>query len=203
MYENLTHRQKQILDYIHNYFKTKGYPPSVREICVATNLKSTATVHSYLVQLEEKGYIKRDPQKPRAIEIMDTRIVIDKDVVQIPLVGKVTAGEPILAQENIENVFPFPKEMLPDANVFMLAVKGDSMIEAGILNGDYVMVQSTNTAKNGDIVVALLEEDEATIKRFYKESDHIRLQPENPFMEPIIVKDLKILGKVVGLYRRF
>ncbi len=203
MYENLTHRQKQILDYIHNYFKTKGYPPSVREICVATNLKSTATVHSYLVQLEEKGYIKRDPQKPRAIEIMDTRIVIDKDVVQIPLVGKVTAGEPILAQENIENVFPFPKEMLPDANVFMLAVKGDSMIEAGILNGDYVMVQSTNTAKNGDIVVALLEEDEATIKRFYKESDHIRLQPENPFMEPIIVKDLKILGKVVGLYRKF
>ncbi|NLU09534.1 MAG: transcriptional repressor LexA [Tepidanaerobacter acetatoxydans] len=203
MYENLTHRQKQILDYIHNYFKTKGYPPSVREICVATNLKSTATVHSYLVQLEEKGYIKRDPQKPRAIEIMDTGIVIDKDVVQIPLVGKVTAGEPILAQENIENVFPFPKEMLPDANVFMLAVKGDSMIEAGILNGDYVMIQSTNTAKNGDIVVALLEEDEATIKRFYKESDHIRLQPENPFMEPIIVKDLKILGKVVGLYRKF
>ena len=203
MYENLTHRQKQILDYIHNYFKTKGYPPSVREICVATNLKSTATVHSYLVQLEEKGYIKRDPQKPRAIEIMDTGIVIDKDVVQIPLVGKVTAGEPILAQENIENVFAFPKEMLPDANIFMLAVKGDSMIEAGILNGDYVMVQSTNTAKNGDIVVALLEEDEATIKRFYKESDHIRLQPENPFMEPIIVKDLKILGKVVGLYRKF
>ncbi|WP_213974837.1 transcriptional repressor LexA [Tepidanaerobacter acetatoxydans] len=202
MYENLTHRQKQILDYIHNYFKTKGYPPSVREICVATNLKSTATVHSYLVQLEEKGYIKRDPQKPRAIEIMDTGIVIDKDVVQIPLVGKVTAGKPILAQENIENVFAFPKEMLPDANIFMLAVKGDSMIEAGILNGDYVMVQSTNTAKNGDIVVALLE-DEATIKRFYKETDHIRLQPENRFMEPIIVKDLKILGKVVGLYRRF
>ncbi|AEE91475.1 LexA repressor [Tepidanaerobacter acetatoxydans Re1] len=202
MYENLTHRQKQILDYIHNYFKTKGYPPSVREICVATNLKSTATVHSYLVQLEEKGYIKRDPQKPRAIEIMDTGIVIDKDVIQIPLVGKVTAGEPILAQENIENVFAFPKEMLPDANIFMLAVKGDSMIEAGILNGDYVMVQSTNTAKNGDIVVALLE-DEATIKRFYKETDHIRLQPENRFMEPIIVKDLKILGKVVGLYRRF
>ena len=200
MYADLTARQKQILDYIQNYFREKGYPPSVREICAATNLRSTATVHSYLVQLEEKGYIKRDPQKPRAIEIIN--MSGSRHLVDVPLVGKVTAGEPILAQENIENVFSLPKEMLPDAEVFMLSVKGDSMINAGIFNGDYVLVQSTNTAENGDIVVALLE-DEATIKRFYKENDCIRLQPENPSMAPIIVKDLKILGKVVGLFRRF
>lgn len=200
MYADLTARQKQILDYIQNYFREKGYPPSVREICAATNLRSTATVHSYLVQLEEKGYIKRDPQKPRAIEIIN--MSGSRHVVDVPLVGKVTAGEPILAQENIENVFSLPKEMLPDAEIFMLSVKGDSMINAGIFNGDYVLVQSTNTAENGDIVVALLE-DEATIKRFYKENDCIRLQPENPSMAPIIVKDLKILGKVVGLFRRF
>ncbi|HQA59322.1 MAG: transcriptional repressor LexA [Tepidanaerobacteraceae bacterium] len=199
MYEDLTARQKQILDYIHNFFRERGYPPSVREICAATNLKSTATVHGYLVQLEKKGYIKRDPQKPRAIEIMN--VIANKDLIDVPLIGKVTAGEPILAQENIESVFPLPKEMLPDAEVFMLSVKGDSMINAGIFSGDYVLVQSTNTAENGDIVVALLD-DEATIKRFYKETDYIRLQPENPSMAPIIVKDLKILGKVVGLFRR-
>ncbi|MFY9498846.1 MAG: transcriptional repressor LexA [Tepidanaerobacteraceae bacterium] len=199
MYEDLTARQKQILDYIHNFFRERGYPPSVREICAATNLKSTATVHGYLVQLEKKGYIKRDPQKPRAIEIMN--VIANKDLIDVPLIGKVTAGEPILAQENIESVFPLPKEMLPDAEVFMLSVKGDSMINAGIFSGDYVLVQSTNTAENGDIVVALLD-DEATIKRFYKETDYIRLQPENPSMAPIIVKDLKILGKVVGLFMR-
>lgn len=199
MYEDLTVRQKQILNYIQNYFRAKGYPPSVREICAATNLKSTATVHGYLVQLERKGYIKRDPQKPRAIEIMNMG---DRHLVNVPLVGKVTAGEPILAQENIEDIFPLPKEMLPDADVFMLSVKGDSMINAGIFSGDYVLVKSTNTAENGDIIVALLE-DEATVKRFYKESNYIRLQPENPFMDPIIVNDLKILGKVVGLFRRF
>ena len=199
MYEDLTARQKQILDYIHNFFREKGYPPSVREICAATNLKSTATVHGYLVQLEKKGYIKRDPQKPTAIEIMN--IVATKDLVNVPLVGKVTAGEPILAQENIESIFPLPKDMLPDAEVFMLSVKGDSMINAGIFSGDYVLVKATNTAENGDIVVALIG-DEATIKRFYKETDYIRLQPENPSMAPIIVKDLKILGKVVGLFRR-
>jgi len=201
MYEDLTVRQKQILDYIHNFFREKGYPPSVREICSATNLKSTATVHGYLVQLEKKGYIKRDPQKPRAIEIMNMMIA-SRTLVDVPLIGKVTAGEPILAQENIESIFPLPKEMLPDAEVFMLSVKGDSMINAGIFSGDYVLVQSTNTAENGDIVVALLE-DEATVKRFYKETNYIRLQPENPLMEPIIVNDLKILGKVVGLFRRF
>lgn len=200
MYEDLTRRQKQILDYIHNYFRNKGYPPSVREICAATNLKSTATVHGYLVQLEKKGYLKRDPQKPRAIEIMNMG-TNNRNMVDVPLVGKVTAGQPILAQENIESIFPIPKEMLPDADVFILSVKGDSMINAGILSGDYVLIQATNTAENGDIVVALLGE-EATIKRFYKESDYFRLQPENPLMEPIIVKDLKILGKVVGLYRK-
>jgi repressor LexA len=200
MYEDLTYRQRQILDYIHDYFRIKGYPPSVREICAATNLKSTATVHGYLVQLEKKGYLRRDPQKPRAIEIMNIG-VLNRNLVEVPLVGKVTAGQPILAQENIENIFPMPKELLPDANIFMLSVKGDSMINAGIFSGDYVLVQSTNTAENGDIVVALIE-DEATIKRFYKESGRYRLQPENPFMEPITVKDLIILGKVVGLYRK-
>lgn len=200
MYEDLTPRQRQILEYIHNYFRDKGYPPSVREICAATNLKSTSTVHSYLVQLEKKGYLKRDPQKPRAIEIINTSVT-HRNMVDIPLVGKVTAGQPILAQENIENIFSLPKEMVPDSDVFMLSVKGDSMINAGIYNGDIILVQSTNSAENGDIVVALLG-DEATIKRFYKESDHIRLQPENPLMRPIIVKDLTILGKAVGLYRK-
>jgi repressor LexA len=200
VYEDLTPRQRQILEYIHNYFRDKGYPPSVREICAATNLKSTSTVHGYLVQLEKKGYLKRDPQKPRAIEIINTSVT-HRNMVDIPLVGKVTAGQPILAQENIENIFSLPKEMVPDSDVFMLSVKGDSMINAGIYNGDIILVQSTNSAENGDIVVALLG-DEATIKRFYKESDHIRLQPENPLMRPIIVKDLTILGKAVGLYRK-
>jgi len=200
MYEDLTPRQRQILDFIYSYCKDRGYPPSVREICAATNLKSTATVHGYLVQLEKKGYLIRDPQKPRAIEIVDKNF-FNKNTVQVPLVGRVTAGQPILAQENIENTFSLPKEMVPDAEVFMLSVKGDSMIDAGILNGDYILVQSKNTAENGDIVVALLGE-EATIKRFYKESGYFRLQPENAFMEPIIVKDLKILGKVVGLFRK-
>ncbi|HHV83617.1 MULTISPECIES: transcriptional repressor LexA [Tepidanaerobacter] len=208
MWDDLTARQKQILDYICSYSSLKGYPPSVREICKATNLKSTATVHGYLTQLEKKGYIKREMQKPRAIEVTDANSpytsVSNNNVVKIPLVGKVTAGLPILAQENIEEFFAFPKEMIPtsDDNVFMLLVKGDSMIGAGILDGDYVIVQSTTTAENGDIVVALIE-DEATIKRFYKEENHFRLQPENPFMEPIIVSSLRILGKVIGLYRKF
>ena len=198
---DLTYRQKQILDYLHNQLKTEGYPPSVREICIATNLSSTATVHGHLVQLEKKGYIKRNPKKPRAIEIIDATI-FNKNIIKVPIIGKVTAGQPILAQENIENVLSIPKEIAPDSDVFILQVEGDSMINAGILNGDYVLVRSTNTAKNGDIVVALLE-DEATIKRFFKESGYFRLQPENPFMKPIIVKDLKILGKIIGLYRKF
>lgn len=200
MYQDLTPRQKQILNYIYDYYRANGYPPSVREICAATGLKSTATVHAYLVQLEKKGYLNRNPQKPRAIDLMN-RKMIDRDTVKVPLVGKVTAGQPILAQENIETTFILPKEMVPDAEAFMLSVKGDSMIEAGILDGDYVIVKSTDTAENGDIVVALIG-DEATVKRFYKERDHIRLQPENRFMQPIIVRDLKILGKVVGLFRK-
>lgn len=200
MYEDLTPRQKQILDYIYSFTSAHGYPPSVREICAATNLKSTATVHGYLVQLEKKGYLNRDPQKPRAIGMLN-RNSVDRDTVKVPLVGKVTAGQPILAQENIETVFNLPKEIVPDADIFMLSVKGNSMIDAGILDGDYVIVRSTDSAENGDIVVALIG-DEATIKRFYKEFDHFRLQPENRFMEPIIVDDLKILGKVVGLFRK-
>lgn len=199
MDRDLTPRQKQILDYIYSYCNTHGYPPSVREICAATNLKSTATVHGYLVQLEKKGYFNRDPQKPRAIGILKKNIF--PSVVKVPLVGKVTAGEPILAQENIESVFALPKELVSDTDVFMLSVKGNSMVEAGILEGDYVIVKSTDTAENGDIVVALID-DEATIKRFYKENNQFRLQPENRFMDPIIVEDLKILGKVIGLYRK-
>lgn len=202
MFNDLNPRQKQILTYIHNFLRKKGYPPSVREICRATGLRSTATVHSHLVQLEKKGYINRDPQKPRAIEITDKKI-FSQGTVRVPLIGRVTAGQPILALENIEETYLFPKDMLPDANLFMLSVIGDSMVEAGIFDGDYVIVKATNTAENGDIVVALIDNNEATIKRFYKEKDYIRLQPENRFMEPIIVKDANILGQVVGLYRKF
>lgn len=200
MYKDLNARQKNILYYIHDFFKENGYPPSVREICAATGLKSTATVHNHLIQLEKKGYIHRNPQKPRAIEILD-KSVFNQDTIEIPLVGKVTAGEPILAQENIEGTFLFSKDILPNGELFMLSVKGNSMIEVGILDGDYVIVRSSNTAENGDMVVALIG-DEATIKRFYRETDHIRLQPENPYMEPIISTNVKILGQVVGLYRK-
>lgn len=199
MKEDLTPRQRQVLDYICDFFKLNGYPPSVREICAATNLKSTATVHGYLVQLEKKGYVSRNPQKPRALEILDKRLY-NRDTIEVPLVGRVTAGRPILAQQNIETTFLLPKEMVPDADVFLLSVKGDSMVDVGILDGDNVIVKSTDTAENGEIVVALIGE-EATIKRFYKESDHFRLQPENRYMEPIILKDLTILGKVTGLFR--
>jgi len=201
LYKDLTPRQKQILDYIYDFVMTKGYPPSVREICAATNLRSTATVHGYLVQLEKKGYLSRDPQKPRAIDVIDKKI-FNNQLVEVPLVGNVTAGQPILAEENIEEIYSLSKELIHDSNVFMLKVQGDSMINAGILNGDYVFVKVTNTAENGDIVVALIE-DKATVKRFYKEEGFVRLQPENPHMQPIIVKDVKILGKVIGLFRRF
>lgn len=201
MYESLKPRQKQILNYIYDFFRENGYPPSVREICKATGLRSTATVHNYLLQLEEKGYIHRDPQKPRAIEILDEK-VFNRGTIEVPLVGRVTAGQPILAQENIEETYLFPKDMLPDADIFMLSIVGDSMVEAGILDGDYVIVKVTNTAENGDIVVALVNSNEATIKKIYKERNHIRLQPANRFMEPIILKDAQILGKVVGLYRK-
>ncbi|HOB20274.1 MAG TPA: transcriptional repressor LexA [Candidatus Atribacteria bacterium] len=199
----LSDKQKKILEFLKEEIKAKGYPPSVREICDAVGLKSTSTVHGYLERLEKKGFIRRDPTKPRAIEILDdTSYISKKELVHVPIVGRVTAGQPILAVENIEDTFPLPVEYLHNSNVFMLTVKGDSMIEAGILDNDYVIVRQQTVAENGDIVVALIE-DEATVKAFYKEDDHIRLQPRNSSMEPIIVRDVKILGKVIGVIRLF
>ena len=201
---DLTEQQKKILDYIKDEVNYKGYPPSVREICLAVGLKSTSTVHGHLAKLEKNGFIRRDPTKPRAIELLDDADMnrqYFKTIAQIPMVGKVTAGEPILAVENIEDYFPVPKEFIDESNHYMLTIKGDSMINAGILNGDYVLVKQQNTANNGDIVVAMLE-DEATVKRFYKEKAHFRLQPENPAMEPIISTNVQILGKVKGVFRK-
>ena len=175
----------------------------MRDICEAVHLKSTSSVHSHLETLEKNGYIRRDPTKPRAIEILDdTFNLTRREVTNVPLIGHVAAGEPILAQENIENYFPIPVEMLPNNNTFMLTVKGESMINAGILDGDYVLVEEQHTAHNGDMVVALIE-DGATVKTFYKEEGVIRLQPENDFMDPIIVRDVQILGKVIGVFRFF
>jgi len=199
--EQLSEKQKKILEFIKKELHQKGYPPSVREICDAVGFKSTSTVHGYLERLEKKGVIRRDPTKPRAIEILeDTTFISKKELVNVPIVGKVTAGQPILAVENIEDTFPLPVEYVHNSKVFMLNVVGESMINAGILDGDRVIVRQQNYASNGDIVVALLD-DEATVKRFYKEKDHIRLQPENPYMDPIIVHEVKILGKVIGLFR--
>lgn len=203
MYEELSDKQIMILNFIKNELQAKGYPPAVREICKAVNLRSTSTVHGHLSKLEEKGYIRRDPTKPRAIEILDKEnegILSRKEIVNVPIIGKVTAGQPILAVENIEDTFPVPVDFVENNSAFMLSVQGESMIEAGILNGDYVLVRQQNIARNGDIVVALLE-DEATVKTFYKESEYIRLQPENKSMDPIITRDVKILGKVVGVFR--
>lgn len=197
----ITDKQREILEYIKETILKKGYPPAVREICEAVRLKSTSSVHSHLEQLEKNGYIRRDPTKPRTIEIIDdTFNLARREVVNVPLLGTVAAGAPILAQQNIENYFPIPVEMLPNKEIFMLNVKGDSMIDAGIFNGDRVIVEQTNTARNGEIVVALVE-DSATVKTFYKEKGHIRLQPQNTSMEPIILDDVKILGKVIGLFR--
>lgn len=201
MYKDLNTRQVEILDYIKKQVKVKGYPPSVREICKGVNLKSTSTVHRHLKILEEKDYIKRDPTKPRAIEITNKNYFeINENVISVPIVGHVTAGEPILAVENIEGTFPISKEFTENADVFMLKVKGNSMIDAGIYNDDYLLVKQQNYADNGDIVVALIE-DEATIKRFYKEKNYIRLQPENKTMKPIYTDNVIILGLVIGLYR--
>lgn len=199
---DLSPRQIAILDFIKKQTRAKGYPPSVREIGNAVGLSSSSTVHGHLAQLEEKGYIRRDPAKPRAIEVTDgSSGLIKKEMVNVPVVGKVTAGQPILAVENVEDSFPLPLDFVRSDNVFILSVRGDSMIEAGILDGDYVLVRQQSTAKNGDIVVALLG-DEATVKTFYKENDHIRLQPENPTLQPILVKEVSILGKVIGVFRR-
>ena len=199
--EKITPKQQEILEYIKETILKKGYPPAVREICEAVNLKSTSSVHSHLETLERNGYIRRDPTKPRTIEIIDDCFnLARREVVNVPLLGTVAAGMPLLAQENIENYFPIPTEMLPDKEVFMLRVKGDSMIEAGIFNGDLIFVEKTVTAENGEIVVALLD-DSATVKRFYKENGHYRLQPENSSMDTIIVDEVQILGKVFGLFR--
>ncbi len=206
LYEDLTAKQKSVLDYLKEMVYKRGYPPSVREVCDAVGLKSTSTVHNHLTNLEKKGFIKRDPTKPRAIEIMDYPFQeqsIKKQMVNVPIVGKVTAGEPILANENIEDVFPLPKDFMETSeDLFILKVEGSSMINAGILSGDSVIVKKQNTAQNGDIVVALLEDD-ATVKRFYKEKKGFRLQPENSEMEPLLVKEVTVLGKVIGLLRRF
>ncbi|MBM7705462.1 transcriptional repressor LexA [Chryseomicrobium aureum] len=198
-------RQEDILAFIKEEVRKKGYPPSVREIGEAVGLASSSTVHGHLARLESKGLIRRDPTKPRAIEILEELDVTDispASVVQVPLIGKVTAGQPITAIENIEEFFPLPTTFgTIDDHLFMLEIMGDSMIEAGILNGDYVVVKQQNSANNGDIVVAMTEEDEATVKRFFKEKNYFRLQPENSSLEPIIVDQVSILGKVVGVYR--
>lgn len=194
-------KQQEILDFIKSELSAKGYPPSVREICNAVGLKSTSTVHGHLERLERKGFIRRDPTKPRAIEILDEN-AYQKEIINVPIVGSVAAGQPILAVENIEDRFPIPADFFPIKNdIFMLEVKGESMIGCGIMDGDYLIVEQKPTASNGDIVVALID-DSATVKRFYKEHGHIRLQPENPSMEPIVVEDCTVLGKAIGLFRR-
>lgn len=204
--DNLSPRQREILDFIMSEIEKKGYPPSVREIAMAVDLRSPSTVHSHLNTLEELGYIRKDPTKPRCIEVLVgefSNARPQKEVINIPLVGRVTAGQPILAVENIEDFFPLPIDYIRGGqhqDLFMLQVQGNSMIEAGILDGDYVIVRKQNHAVNGEIIVALLDE-EATVKRFFKERDYVRLQPANSTMEPIIVGDLKILGKVIGVYR--
>lgn len=197
----ITAKQEEILNYIKETILKKGYPPVVRDICDAVKLKSTSSVHSHLEQLEKNGYIRRDPTKPRTIEIIDDCFnLARREVTNVPLIGTVAAGAPILAQENIENYFPIPVEMLPNKQTFMLRVKGDSMIEAGIYDGDQVIVEQADTAENGEIIVALVE-DSATVKTFYKENGHVRLQPQNSSMEPIIVDQVTVLGKVIGLFR--
>ncbi|GAA4653161.1 transcriptional repressor LexA [Anaerocolumna aminovalerica] len=202
-YGKISAKQKEILEYLKSQIINKGYPPAVREICEAVNLKSTSSVHSHLETLEKNGYIRRDPSKPRAIEIIDDEFNLTRrELVNVPIVGTITAGEPILAVENIEGYFPVPSEYMPNEETFMLKVKGESMINAGILNGDKILVQKQPTASNGEIVVALID-DSVTVKTFYKEKGYYRLQPENDTMDPIIVPEVNILGKVIGLFRVF
>ncbi|WP_238901028.1 transcriptional repressor LexA [Clostridium sp. YIM B02500] len=195
-------KQSEIYEFLKSYTESKGYPPSVREICEAVSLRSTSTVHGHLKRLEKKGMIKRDPSKPRALEIAELSIP-KKEMINIPIIGKITAGLPILATENIEDTFTLPLDFIKhDRELFMLRVSGESMVNAGIRDNDLAIIESAQTAINGDIVVALIE-DSATIKRFFKEKDHIRLQPENDAMDPIIVDDCMILGKLVGIFRSF
>lgn len=199
--EQLSDKQQQILEFIKQRILEKGYPPAVREICEAVHLRSTSSVHSHLETLERKGYIRRDPTKPRAIEIIDDDFnLVRREIIHIPIIGTITAGEPILATENIEDYFPMQPDFLGNKKTFMLHVRGESMINAGILDGDMVIVEQQSTASNGDIVAAMIE-DSATIKTFYKEDGYYRLQPENDTIDPIIVEEVSIIGKVVGLYR--
>lgn len=208
--EPLKEREKKILAYMKAELNQKGYPPTVREMCQSLGIKSTSTAHKDLENLEQKGYIRKDPSKPRAIEILDFEYTSQPekervDVIDIPLVGRIAAGTPILAEQNIEDSFPVPARYVKGGAHFMLTVKGDSMVEAGIMDGDFILVEQQNTAKNGQIVVAMIDgfESEATVKTFFREPDHIRLQPENRHMSPIIVKDVKILGLVKGVFRYF
>ena len=194
-------KQEEILEYIKDQIMNRGFPPAVREICEAVNLKSTSSVHAHLETLEKNGYIRRDPTKPRAIEILDDNFnMVRRELVNVPVVGRVAAGEPILATENVESYFPIPAEYVPKNPTFMLTVKGDSMINAGIFSGDHLLIEQKSTAENGEIIVALLD-DSATVKTFYKEDGHYRLQPQNDAMEPIITDDVQILGKVIGVFR--
>ena len=196
-------KQLEILEYIKSEILNRGYPPAVREICEAVHLKSTSSVHSHLETLEKNGYIRRDPTKPRAIEIVDDDFnLVRREIVNVPLIGNVAAGEPIFAEQNIEGYFPLLTDDMPSGEAFMLKVKGESMINVGIYDGDHIIVHKQNTARNGDLVVALVD-DSATVKTFYKEKGHFRLQPENDTMEPIIVNEVEILGTVAGLYRRY
>ncbi|MBE5895075.1 MAG: transcriptional repressor LexA [Lachnospiraceae bacterium] len=202
-YGKITKKQEEILNFMKDTILKKGYPPTVRDICEAVNLRSTSSVHSHLETLEVNGYIRRDPTKPRAIEIIDDSFqMIRHEMTSIPIVGTVAAGQPILAQQNIDGFFPLPVEYVPNKETFVLKVKGDSMINIGIFSGDNVFVECCNTASNGDVVVALID-DSATVKTYYKENGHIRLQPENDSMEPIIVDDCQILGKVFGVFRLY
>ncbi len=204
IYGKISKKQSEILEYMKNEILNRGFPPSVREIGEAVHLKSTSSVHSHLETLEKNGYIRRDPTKPRAIEIVDDNFnLVRRETVNVPIIGKVSAGQPLLAVENIDGYFPIPSEYMPNNKTFMLVVQGDSMINAGIFNGDYVIVEQQQTAENGEKVVALVD-DSATVKTFYKENSHIRLQPENDTMEPIIVGSdqfFQILGKVIGVFR--
>ncbi len=202
-YGKISEKQREILEYIKSEIVNKGYPPAVRDICEAVHLKSTSSVHSHLETLEKNGYIRRDPTKPRAIEIMDDSFnMVRREVVNVPLIGRVAAGEPILAVENVEMYFPIPAELMPNQDCFLLEVHGESMVEAGIFDGDNILVKQQSTASNGDMVVALVD-DSATMKTFYKENGHFRLQPENSSMDPIIVDHVEILGKVFGVMRFF
>ena len=201
-YGKITAKQQEILDYIKDQILKKGYPPAVRDICDAVKLRSTSSVHAHLETLEKNGYIRRDPSKPRAIEIIDDGFqMVRQEMTSIPIVGQVAAGQPILAEQNINGYFPLPMDIVPNNEVFVLKVRGESMINIGIMDGDQIFVECCNSAKNGDVVVALID-DSATVKTFYKEDGHIRLQPENDNMEPIIVDNCLIIGKVFGVFRK-